>query len=88
MPLERSSAKIRSAWRQGRALHPADISDYSAVTSARSRHFETTIGPVTSLVNNAGWDRAANFLDTTPEFWTKVVGDQSLWVRSTSVTSC
>ena len=25
------------------------------------------------LVNNAGWDRAANFLDTTPEFWRKVV---------------
>ena len=25
------------------------------------------------LVNNAGWDRAANFLDTTPEFWNKVI---------------
>ena len=26
-------------------------------------------GRSTFLVNNAGWDRAANFLDTTPEFW-------------------
>jgi 2-hydroxycyclohexanecarboxyl-CoA dehydrogenase len=28
---------------------------------------------VAFLVNNAGWDRAANFLDTTPEFWRKVI---------------
>jgi 2-hydroxycyclohexanecarboxyl-CoA dehydrogenase len=28
---------------------------------------------VSFLVNNAGWDRAANFLDTTPDFWRKVV---------------
>jgi 2-hydroxycyclohexanecarboxyl-CoA dehydrogenase len=57
----------------GRAsLHVLDISDYAAVTRAVA-DFETASGPVSFLVNNAGWDRAANFLDTTPEFWRKII---------------
>ena len=40
---------------------------------ARSTDFEAAAGPVSFLVNNAGWDRAANFLDTTPEFWRKII---------------
>ena len=54
------------------SVHAADISDYDAVKRAVET-FEGASGPVSLLVNNAGWDRAANFLDTTPEFWTKVV---------------
>jgi len=58
----------------GRAsVHAADISDYDAVSRAVA-DFEKAAGPIQLLVNNAGWDRAANFLDTTPEFWRKVVG--------------
>ena len=57
----------------GRAsLHALDITDYDAVTRA-VEGFETSVGPVAFLVNNAGWDRAQSFLDTTPEFWRKVV---------------
>jgi 2-hydroxycyclohexanecarboxyl-CoA dehydrogenase len=57
----------------GRAsAHAADISDYDAVKRAVEA-FEAARGPVACLVNNAGWDRAANFLDTTPEFWRKIV---------------
>src|SRR5262245_39682637 len=57
----------------GRAtLYAADISDYAAVSRAIEA-FETVSGPVALLVNNAGWDRAISFLDTTPEFWRKVV---------------
>jgi 2-hydroxycyclohexanecarboxyl-CoA dehydrogenase len=57
----------------GRAsIHPVDISDYDAVQRA-VESFETASGPVACLVNNAGWDRAATFLDTTPEFWRKVI---------------
>ena len=55
------------------SLHAADISDYDAVARA-VEGFEKASGPIALLVNNAGWDRAANFLDTTPEFWRKVVG--------------
>jgi 2-hydroxycyclohexanecarboxyl-CoA dehydrogenase len=57
----------------GRAsVHIADISDYEAVERAL-QEFEAAAGPVALLVNNAGWDRARNFLETTPEFWRKVV---------------
>jgi 2-hydroxycyclohexanecarboxyl-CoA dehydrogenase len=66
------AGEIKSAG--GRAsLHAVDITDYDAVTRA-VESFEAASGPIALLVNNAGWDRAANFLDTTPEFWRKVVG--------------
>jgi 2-hydroxycyclohexanecarboxyl-CoA dehydrogenase len=54
------------------SVHAADISDYEAVQRAVAA-FEAAAGPIAFLVNNAGWDRAQNFLDTTPEFWRKVV---------------
>lgn len=54
------------------SFHAVDITDYDAVARAVEA-FEAAVGPVACLVNNAGWDRAANFLDTTPEFWHKVV---------------
>ena len=57
----------------GRAsLHTLDITDYDAVARA-VEGFEASVGPVAFLVNNAGWDRAQSFLDTTPEFWRKIV---------------
>ena len=54
------------------SFHATDISDYDAVKRAVEA-FEAAAGPVSFLVNNAGWDRAANFLDTNPEFWKKIV---------------
>ena len=65
-------AEIKAAGGKA-SLHTADISDYAAVTRA-IEDFEKTAGPIALLVNNAGWDRAASFLDTTPDFWSKVVG--------------
>ena len=57
----------------GRAsLHAVDITDYDAVARAVER-FEASFGPPAFLVNNAGWDRAQSFLETTPEFWRKIV---------------
>jgi 2-hydroxycyclohexanecarboxyl-CoA dehydrogenase len=49
-----------------------DIGDYADVARA-VQSFEQARGPVGILVNNAGWDRAANFLDTAPAFWEQVV---------------
>jgi 2-hydroxycyclohexanecarboxyl-CoA dehydrogenase len=49
-----------------------DIADYAAVARA-VQSFEQAHGPIGILVNNAGWDRAANFLDTEPGFWEKVI---------------
>ena len=65
-------AEIKAAGGKA-SLHAADISDYAAVSRA-IEDFEQAAGPIALLVNNAGWDRAASFLDTTPEFWAKVVG--------------
>jgi 2-hydroxycyclohexanecarboxyl-CoA dehydrogenase len=54
------------------SFHAVDITDYEAVSRAVER-FEAAFGAVSFLVNNAGWDRAQNFLDTAPDFWRKVV---------------
>jgi len=50
----------------------ADVGDYQAVARA-VESLEAARGAVEILVNNAGWDRAANFLDTEPAFWNKVI---------------
>ena len=31
------------------------------------------VGPTDVLVNNAGWDRFANFVDTTPDLWDQLI---------------
>ena len=57
----------------GRAsLHAVDITDYDAVARA-VESLEAAFGPLAFLDNNAGWDRAQSFLETTPEFWRKIV---------------
>jgi 2-hydroxycyclohexanecarboxyl-CoA dehydrogenase len=68
---ERSAAEIREAG--GRAMaYAVDITDLSAVEKAVEA-FESEVGPIQGLVNNAGWDLAANFLDMPPEDWRKII---------------
>jgi 2-hydroxycyclohexanecarboxyl-CoA dehydrogenase len=54
------------------AAEICDISDTAAVVKAVA-NIEERLGPVTTLVNNAGWDTPTSFLKTTPEFWSKVI---------------
>src|SRR5215471_19554227 len=49
-----------------------DITDRDAVARAVAE-LEAKAGPTGILVNNAGWDRARNFLDTEPGFWDTVI---------------
>ncbi len=49
-----------------------DITDYDGVGREIAR-FETELGPTDVLVNNAGWDRFVNFVDTTPDLWEQVI---------------
>lgn len=49
-----------------------DVCDLAAVQAAVDE-VERDLGPVWVLVNNAGWDRPAPFLKTTPDFWDKVI---------------
>ena len=53
-------------------LRTLDITDHAAVAvTIRQVHSER--GRIDILVNNAGWDVAMQFVETTPEFWDKVI---------------
>lgn len=54
------------------AAYKVDISDYAQVESA-IEDVELKLGPIDVLVNNAGWDHAARFVDTSPELWQKII---------------
>jgi 2-hydroxycyclohexanecarboxyl-CoA dehydrogenase len=61
------------AARGGRAAAEiVDIGDFAGVGGSVEA-IERALGPIAVLVNNAGWDRAANFLDTDPAFWDQVI---------------
>jgi 2-hydroxycyclohexanecarboxyl-CoA dehydrogenase len=49
-----------------------DITDNEAVGKA-IQQFEAEMGPTDVLVNNAGWDRFVNFVDTTPDLWDQII---------------
>lgn len=49
-----------------------DITDHDAVNEAVAR-IEAMLGPVDVLVNNAGWDHADRFVNTTPALWQKLI---------------
>ena len=54
------------------AAHPLDITDVPAV-SAMTAAVVTRWGGLHILVNCAGWDTPMPFVDTTPEFWDKIL---------------
>jgi 2-hydroxycyclohexanecarboxyl-CoA dehydrogenase len=49
-----------------------DITDHVRVHEA-AQQFERTVGAIAGLVNCAGWDRMARFVDTDPQLWRKIV---------------
>jgi 2-hydroxycyclohexanecarboxyl-CoA dehydrogenase len=53
-------------------LRPLDITDHATVAEM-IRQVHTERGRIDILVNNAGWDVAMQFVETTPEFWEKVI---------------
>lgn len=52
--------------------YAVDIADHAAVKRAVD-DAAGALGRLDVLVNNAGWDRFALFLDTTPDFWDRVI---------------
>jgi 2-hydroxycyclohexanecarboxyl-CoA dehydrogenase len=49
-----------------------DITDPDSVRGGVSQA-ETALGPIDVLVNNAGWDRMAPFLDTDEDLWDRLI---------------
>ena len=57
----------------GRAVSiPVDITDHPSVVSAVAR-CETELGPTDILVNCAGWDHVARFIETDPGLWDTLI---------------
>ncbi|MEM5428514.1 glucose 1-dehydrogenase [Cupriavidus oxalaticus] len=69
--LEQLSSSLTQAGSSVTAVK-VDITDHGAVKKAIDTVAEE-LGGIDALVNNAGWDMAAQFLETTPEFWSKVI---------------
>jgi 2-hydroxycyclohexanecarboxyl-CoA dehydrogenase len=53
----------------GVELDVTDTASVAAVVEAANEHF----GPVSVLVNNAGWDELKKFVDTDEAFWDRVI---------------
>jgi 2-hydroxycyclohexanecarboxyl-CoA dehydrogenase len=54
------------------AAADADVADHVAVRSAVGQ-VEKELGPLDVLVNNAGWERLALFIETEPAFWDRLI---------------
>jgi 2-hydroxycyclohexanecarboxyl-CoA dehydrogenase len=67
---EEAAAQLTGDGHRGVGL---DVADTDAVASALGA-VAREMGPVEVLVNVAGWDRFVPFVDTTPEFWERVIG--------------
>jgi 2-hydroxycyclohexanecarboxyl-CoA dehydrogenase len=67
-----TAVEVKSSGRKALAL-PVDVADSPAVASAVAQSLRE-FGRIDILVNNAGWDQIQPFVDTTPEFWDKVIG--------------
>lgn len=68
---ERVAADIGERGGSARA-YPVNIADYDGVAQAVDA-VAADLGPVDVLVNNAGWDKFLNFLDTDPDLWERVI---------------
>ena len=69
--LRAAGEKIQTLGRR-MSTHVVDISDYDGVRDAVAS-IESSQGGIDVLINNAGFDQFANFLDTTPEQWESII---------------
>ena len=51
---------------------PTDVTDFSSVRAA-VKTVTSELGPIEVVVNNAGWDDFMSFVDTTEDFWDRVL---------------
>lgn len=53
-------------------IYALDVGDYAAVKDAVGK-VEAELGPIWTLVNNAGWDKPLPFLATDQALWDKII---------------
>ena len=70
--VDRESALSTAAALDGAAGFRLDITDAGEVV-ARVEEIVAALGPIDALVNNAGWDRLAPFLDTDEDLWERLI---------------
>ena len=70
--VDKDSALATAGALDGAAGFRLDITDAGEV-AARVDEIVTTLGPIDALVNNAGWDRLAPFLDTDEDLWERLI---------------
>jgi 2-hydroxycyclohexanecarboxyl-CoA dehydrogenase len=70
--VNRQSALSTAAALDGAAGFRLDITDAGEV-GARIDEIVAALGPIDALVNNAGWDRMAPFLETDEDLWDRII---------------
>jgi 2-hydroxycyclohexanecarboxyl-CoA dehydrogenase len=70
--VDRETALATAGALDGAAGFRLDITD-AAEVSARLEEIVAALGPIDALVNNAGWDRLAPFLDTDEDLWDRLI---------------
>ena len=68
---ERTAESARAAGAAGVQVDATDVTDLAQVQAMFDAAAKVH-GPVTTLVNNVGWDKLMFFTETTPEFWNKL----------------
>ncbi len=69
---QRAADTVASELGSGHLGVALDVADTDAVRAAVERVTEE-LGPIDTLINVAGWDRFVPFVDTTPDFWDRVI---------------
>lgn len=70
--IDETSAVRTAAALDGAAGFRLDITDADEV-NRRIDEIVAALGPIDALVNNAGWDRLAPFLDTDEDLWERLI---------------
>src|SRR3954453_22389035 len=69
---QETAAQAASSHRVSALGLAVDVTDPASVTEAVER-VANELGPVSVVVNNAGWDELRPFLETDEDFWRRVI---------------
>ena len=70
--VDKDAALATAGALDGAAGFRLDITDAAEVTT-RIDEITAALGPIDALVNNAGWDRLAPFLETDEDLWERII---------------